>query len=139
MAATKYLTMFTLIGALVLGLAGCSSDDPAGPTGDTAPPAVPYNLFGGYSSGSGYVELSWDDNAVDADYAGVLISRTVQDQPAELLTETICTETTYRDYDPGIGVNVYSVVAVDENGNERAAATVIVVRPGVHAPAPDMN
>ena len=59
--------------------------------------------------------------------------------PAELLTETICTATTYRDYDPRIGVNVYSVVAVDENGNESAAATVIVVRPGVHAPAPDMN
>lgn len=138
MATTKLLKLIALIGVLAIGLTACSddSDTPAALTGDTAPPAIPSNVYGGYSAGAGYVDLAWDQNVVDADFAGVLISRSTEDRPAVQLTETLYTGTTFRDYDPGIGANVYSIVAVDENGNQSAAATVLVVRPGEHAPNP---
>jgi len=131
MAAKKFALTLMVVGALVLGLTGCGSDDPAAPT-DTAPPAVPYNVDRDYEMGSRFVDLNWDDNVVDADYAGVLIRRSNRGAAAEQITPTIVTGTSYRDENVGRGENVYYILAVDVNGNQSAAATITVVRPISH-------
>ena len=98
------------------------------PMTDTAPPAVPTDVTGVFVSAAGYVEISWAPNTVDADYAGVQISRTNGDVTT-LLTESVYTETSYQDHDGQPGLNIYEVVAVDNNGNQSAAASVSVTLP----------
>jgi hypothetical protein len=125
MAGKKILTTLLLIGLLVFA-AGCSDDSaPVAPI-DTAPPAVPVNVTGDYLGG--YVEITWAANSVDADYAGVMITRTNGDE-STALTGSAHAGTTYRDYTAQPGLNVYELVAVDQSGNASAAATVSVTLP----------
>ena len=128
MAGKKFLTSLLLIGLLGFMVSGCSNDDSPVLLADTAPPAVPTDVTGVYESEQGYVEINWAPNTVDADYAGVRISRTNGDQTT-LLTDLVYTEPSYRDYTGLPGLNVYEVVAVDHGGNQSAAAAVSVQLP----------
>lgn len=134
MAGKHFLISLLTIGLLGFMAGGCSDDSPVSAT-DTAPPAVPTDVTGVYVESDGYVEISWAPNTVDADYAGVHISRTNGDQNT-VLTDAVYTESSYRDYDGLPGLNVYEVSAVDHNGNQSAAATVSVVLP---APKPKLD
>ena len=128
MAGKKFLTALLLIGLLGFMASGCSNDDSPVSLADTAPPAVPTDLTGVFESAQGYVEITWAPNTVDADYAGVLISRTYGGETT-LLTDAVYTESSYQDNDSLPGLNVYEVVAVDHSGNQSAAAAVSVVIP----------
>ena len=124
MAGKKILTTLLLIGLIVA--AGCSDDSaPVAPI-DTAPPAIPVNVTGDFTGG--HVEITWAANTVDADYAGVMITRTNGGE-STLLTETAVTGTIYNDYTAEAGLNVYELVAVDHSGNASAAASVSVTLP----------
>jgi hypothetical protein len=135
MAGKKFALTISVV-ALALVAAGCSSDDPAAPA-DTAPPAVPYNLHASYASGQ--VTLGWEDNVVDADYAGVLITRTVGDGDPEQITASPVATTSFQDTITDQGNIVYSAVAVDLVGNRSAAANASVFVPGFHLPGIDQD
>lgn len=128
MAGKKFLTSLLLIGLLGFMVSGCSNDDSPVSLADTAPPAVPTDVTGVFESAQGYVEITWAPNTVDADYAGVRISRTNGGQTT-LLTDSVYTESSYHDYDGLPGLNVYEVVSVDHSGNQSAAAAVSVMIP----------
>ena len=131
MAASKMFKMFALIAFATVAFAGCISDDnPMAPTldpgpqvPDTAPPAAPTGLT--VVSVVFDVQLRWDANAVDTDLAGYHVSRTYGGETVEL-TMWPHPLTTFVDDGAGWGLNVYSVVAIDESGNRSAAATVKV-------------
>jgi hypothetical protein len=131
--AGKKLVVLIFAAGLVLALAGCSSDDPATPA-DTAPPAVPNNVFADYDIG-GYIDVSWDDNVVDSDYAGVLITRTSNKGTPVMITPSVVSGNSYRDYAPGIGEIDYAIVAVDQVGNQSAAALATVTVRAERTPA----
>lgn len=131
MAGSKMFKMFALIVFATVAFAGCSSDDdPVAPTAatipqvpDTAPPAAPTGLTG---ESVGYdIQLSWDANVVDADLAGYYVSRTFDGRTVEL-TNWPHPLTSFADDSAGRGLNLYTVVAVDESGNRSAAVTVKV-------------
>jgi hypothetical protein len=127
MAGKRFLITVLTIGLLGIVAGGCSDDSPVSLT-DTAPPAVPTDVTAVYASSDGYVELNWAENTVDADYAGVRISRIYAGQTT-VLTDAVYTESSYRDYNGLPGTNVYEVSAVDQNGNQSAAAAVSVDLP----------
>ena len=123
------------LGALLLGLGGCSGDDPAAPILpadpiDTAPPAVPTNLVAAFTDGA--VKLSWDANTVDADLQGyrvyLLAFGAVQALVDEPLRRTWWVSPT-----PATGACSYAVTAVDAHGNE--SAWQAIAYPGAAASA----
>ncbi|MFO7653401.1 MAG: hypothetical protein R6X25_06200 [Candidatus Krumholzibacteriia bacterium] len=135
MSGKKLALVFTI--AAVMAITGCSSDESPTAVRDTAPPAVPVGLHGVLTEG--VVDLNWQENTVDADYAGVLIYRTVEDSPSVLLTPTPVTAQTYRDENPATGVITYSVTAVDLIGNESAATSALIVNGSIHVPQRTAN
>lgn len=130
MAGSKMFKMFVLIAFASLAFAGCSGDDPASPTRepapqvpDTAPPAAPTGLA---AVEQGFeVLLVWDANVVDTDLAGYHVTRTFDGDTVEL-TYWPHPQNDFADDGASWGVNVYTVVAVDDSGNRSAAATVKV-------------
>lgn len=137
MVGNKFARMLLCIVLLTLTAAGCSddSDDFVSPTPvDTAPPAVPNNVDVLHVDGTdGYVRVTWSSNTTDADFAGVMISRT-NDGEVEWLTDGLVTTVAYQDFSCPRGRTVYSVYAVDQTGNQSAAATAEMVIADTHPP-----
>ncbi len=140
-----YKTVFTLvlIGLISLLATGCGSDDDnhtTAPVVDTAPPAVPNDPTGVLVIGGDetYVLIDWADNTTDADFAGFQLSRINSDNTVEL-TQTLLTDSTYRDYSAPTGTNIYEIAAVDLVGNVSAAARAYVAVRDMHVPQPEIE
>lgn len=123
--ASKKMIAATLILGLVAVATGCSdSNNPIVAAPDTAPPALPSNLEVDFTSGVAVV--SWDENAIDADLAGYVVTRERLGE-TETLVETPMLMTSYQDSAPLVGSSAYHVFAVDTSGNESAVATVYLM------------
>jgi hypothetical protein len=130
--ARKTLMSVLMLGCLALAAAGCSDDD-SSPTAvrDTAPPAVPTDLTADAYLGT--VAVSWAPNTTDADFAGFIVDRTCNGVTVSIVSQPQ-NITSIDDGNPEPGYNVYSVSAVDRNGNESAYATVGVLVQYQHSP-----
>ena len=140
MAGYKTVLTLVLIGLVSLLATSCGSSDDnntTAPPVDTAPPGVPNNLTAELVRGGDetYVLINWAENSTDADFAGFQLSRS-KDAIAVDLTETLVTDTTYRDYNVPFGALKYEITAVDMVGNVSAAAQVYVVVRGMRTPQP---
>lgn len=129
--ARKTLMSVLMLGCLALAAAGCSDDSTPTAVRDTAPPAVPSDLTADAYLGT--VAVSWAPNTTDADFAGFTVDRTCNGVTVSIvsLPQNI---TSIDDEHPEPGYNVYSVSAVDRNGNESAYATVGVLVQYQHVP-----
>ncbi len=127
MAGKKHFMILVALAALAV-LAGCSGDDNNSPTAiDTAPPSMPSGVSGrAYDYG---VTLSWDENSLDADFAGFKVYRTAGDA-VEVLVGDPQPNNWFMDTSPVLAArNEYRVTAVDFTGNESSFATVQVYAP----------
>jgi len=129
MHATIRTAIIVGLGALLLGLGGCSGGDPVAPNPaadpvDTAPPAVPTNLAAAFSDGT--VKLSWDANTVDADLQGYRIYLLAFDVAQSLVDEPLA-RTWWAGPMPAVGACSFAVTAVDAQGNESAWQAVAYV------------
>ena len=129
MAGNNILKILFCIILMTVLATGCGSDDsvttPTPDPIDTVPPAVPTSFNAEFNADKGQVVLGWAANTTDVDYAGVRLTRTVGDQTIELLSSPRQIRN-YQDTNPFRGLNVYSLIAVDETGNESAVATVSI-------------
>jgi len=117
------LVMLAALTALALA-AGCGSSTRVPTTIDTAPPASPTGLA--VSRTPLGLLLSWEPNTTDADYAGFLVRRTVNENET-LLIDTPIDVTECVDPAPIPDcLNRYEVSSVDQSGNESAVASVLV-------------
>ena len=123
MVNNKMIVTIMLIAIASLAGAGCSDDNPVNPTTivDTAPPAVPVNLSVDYSMDMAVI--SWDQNTVDTDLAGYIVTRE-RYGVTETLVGTPAAISSYQDMNPLSGSSLYHVFAVDNAGNQSAVATV---------------
>ena len=129
-SSKKFLTLLG-VAVLALGAVGCSDSDssPTTPV-DTAPPAVPTE-FAATNDGND-VSLTWAPNLVDSDFQGFVVQRTHNGHVLDLVG-TPSDITQFVDEHPMPGYNLYSVSAVDLNGNASAVATAGVYIQGIHS------
>lgn len=127
MKNSKWALICAALALIAMAVAGCSSDDnnPAAPQAiDTAPPVLPTGLSVTYADANHQAYLQWDENTVDADLAGYLITRSTYTQTVDLVT-TPQAENAFVDTVANMGPEVtYYVYSVDTTGNVSAAATV---------------
>ena len=120
----KTLTLITLIAATV-ALTGCSEEStllaPQQAVVETAPPAVPTGLAAAPARQN--VQLMWDANVLDEDFAGFMIYRVVWGNSYPMLT--LPTQSTiWVDTHPVDVACTYAVAALDRAGNESAWAAI---------------
>jgi hypothetical protein len=125
---TRRPLLLSILGILTVSLAACGGDDaappmtPATPAVDTAPPVAPTNLV---SCAVGRdVKIAWQPNVSDPDFVGFRITRTGAGQTVVLVDEPVDIDR-YVDDHPFEGVATYAVMAMDQAGNQSAAAQVI--------------
>ena len=144
MAGYKTLLTLVFIGLISLLATGCGGGDDnpttTAPVVDTAPPGVPNDPSAEFVRGGDetYVLINWADNTTDADFAGFQLSRINSDNTVDL-TQTLLTDSTYRDYGAPTGTNIYEIAAVDLVGNISAAVQVYVAVRDIHVPQPDID
>ena len=123
--ASKKMIVALLILGLVAVATGCSdSKSPVVAAPDTAPPALPSNLDVVFTSGAAMI--SWDQNVVDSDLAGYIVTRERLGE-VETLVGTPTLMTSFEDASPLLGSSAYHVFAVDTSGNESAVATTYLM------------
>jgi hypothetical protein len=140
MASKKLLLTLACITALAMVTVGCGGDDddsnPVVPVVDTAPPALPSGLQLALDSDGAI--LTWDENTTDVDFAGFLVSRTIDGSGTIALVEVPQAQAGYHDISslPVGAALTYLVYSVDTSGNASAAAVASCVVE-YDAPTPD--
>jgi hypothetical protein len=90
---------------------------------DTFPPKAPTGLQA--IAGEGAVNLIWDASLAP-DLAGYLVLRAISPQTTpEPLSQTVITETTFRDTVPSGSHAIYAVQAVDKTGNRSPMSALV--------------
>lgn len=128
MANTKKILIAMLLTVMAVMAVGCSDNNPVAVDNpvDTAPPAAVYAVRGNYDVTTGTATISWAPNTVDSDLAGYIVTRENKGDVVSLVaTPTLSTQ--IADPNPQPGVNMYSVYAVDQAGNESAVQQTSVV------------
>jgi hypothetical protein len=131
-----------LASILLLGLAACGGDDPAPvstplvPTIDTAPPAPPTGVS--CANLASTVKVSWEAGDHDVDFVGIRLTRTAANGTVVLVDQPVDIDRWVDDH-PFAGVATYAVTAVDEEGNESAAATVVHEYQPAPGPRPSIS
>lgn len=111
---------------------GCGNDssNPASPTIDTAPPAVPSGTSAwGQIGHSNAIHLSWDANVTDADLAGYVLYRAESPNAGyRMVAGDLVNGNSYTDTNvmPG-GTYYYRVSARDASGNESGFSQTISI------------
>jgi hypothetical protein len=124
--AGKTTKILVLLALVALAGAGCSDDNPtATPQNDTAPPAVPTNVAADYVLSNGTVTISWDPNTTDGDLAGYIVDKEYLGQITPLIS-TPTMNPYCQDANPGRGITLYHVYAVDRAGNASAVASTVL-------------
>jgi len=125
-----------LLILLLLAVAACSGDD-AGPAApalgepepapapgpDLSPPASPTGVTSTMMS-PWRVKVAWEANVTDPDLVGYRLTRTGGGATVTLMDEPQ-NVTNFVDDHPFGGLAVYAVTAVDAQGNESPAATIV--------------
>ncbi len=126
-----------LVGIMLLTVAimatGCSDSNPVNVNDaiDTAPPATPYAVRSTIDYTTGAAVVSWAVDTVDTDLAGYVVTRENKGNVVDLVSNPTLVYSV-QDPDPQPGINVYSVYAVDQAGNQSAVQNATLTLASTH-------
>jgi fibronectin type 3 domain-containing protein len=125
--------LFIVIAVFALAaFAGCGSDssNPASPTIDTAPPAIPGGVSAWAQIGNrAKITLAWDSNVTDADLAGYVVYRSLSESSGyRSVSDDLLNSNGYSDENLATGkLYYYRVAARDASGNESGLSQSISI------------